>query len=1385
MAHIHDVYDQDNHFVIDPITRDITSQSEKISITQYDHNSERFTFEIPKIIEGHDMSRCDKVRVHFINIGSNRSNVSKGVYEVDDIRVSSDDSNMLLFSWLISRAATEYSGKLNFSIRFYCISDDNIVDYSWATSIFTGIKISNSIDNSEAITEDYVDILEQWKSEIAMKIDDIDSKIENIEIPEIPTKLPNPQSLTFTGAAEGTYDGSSALTVDIPSAPDIPTTLPNPQSLTFTGAAEGTYDGSSALTVDIPSAPEIPDISGKMDKNNPTGTGSFSLNRKASTVVGTNSHAEGDNTTASASSSHAEGVNTTASGYGSHAEGVNTIASGVQSHAEGAYTKASSYSQHVQGEFNIEDSSDVYADVIGNGTSESKRSNAATVDWSGNAWYAGDVYVGSTSGTNKDEGSKKLATEEYVNNSVSIIEIPTALADLITDSTHRLVTDTEKSTWNAKAEVSAIPTKASQLTNDSDFATNSDVTTGISTHNSSTEAHNDIRLLVQELTNKLNTLADSDDTTLDQLSEIVAYTKNNKSLIDSITTSKVSVTDIIDNLTTSATNKPLSAKQGVALKALIDAIVVPTKLPNPNAITFTGAVAGTYDGSSALTVDIPSAPEIPTTLPIPQSLTFTGAVNARYNGSSEVSGRLPGALSDLSEDATHRVVTDAEKAKWNAKSNFSGSYNDLTDKPIIPDVPVQSVNGKTGAVILSAEDVGALPGSTVIPEALPNPNALNFTGAVTGSYDGSAPLSVNIPKAPTVPKNISAFNNDAGYLTEHQDISGKIDRPASGVVGQVLAVKTVDENGKPTEWKTADVSTLIGSTIPIVNSVEEMTDTSKEYMLASRGTIWRYQETMVKGEVTQQVDGDVFGNSRLGSDGSIQTGTGYSAYVTTPFIDLLAYPVPFTLHLDGGTFLPTVADSYTRICSYTENETKITCIQVTNGAVRTALNVPTSQVSATVDEKASITFNDTPKTNNDNHDGILKYVRFSGKGTVDTASIYVTYEGEVAGFAWVDTGISGSSGGSGSVSQEVINKISSLNNEGEDPATVKLLSSPVLEFYNSEAYPDDDYSVTHLSKITYPCRADIPVPYTVKWSHNENAMRTTVAVDKKSIGNVNAYTMRTYDATGMDNYPIYNLLPNTTYYYKVTHVLSDGSLIEAKSGSFTTSSETWRLLYIDGTQNVRDLGGWTGLNGKKVKYGKIIRGAALSDSSGANMIVTGKGRLALGELNIQAELNLGAIDNATSIAANCAYKKIGYTNYAIAITDEIRRAQFKEVLEWIVSCLDGTLNVSGLYQVQRNIYMHCQGGCDRTGTLSFQLLGLLGVSESDLAKEYELSSFSDVGFGRLRTTTKAVDTYDYVGMVEALKTYSGDTITDKFVSFALDCGISNDTITNFRNLMLE
>lgn len=104
------------------------------------------------------------------------------------------------------------------------------------------------------------------------------------------------------------------------------------------------------------------------------------------------------------------------------------------------------------------------------------------------------------------------------------------------------------------------------------LASTSDVSGLINTHNTSTSAHNDIRLLIETLTTRLNTLADSDDTTLDQLSEIVAYIKSNKSLIEDVTTNKVNVSDIIDNLTTNVSNKPLSSAQGVMLKSLIDSL---------------------------------------------------------------------------------------------------------------------------------------------------------------------------------------------------------------------------------------------------------------------------------------------------------------------------------------------------------------------------------------------------------------------------------------------------------------------------------------------------------------------------------------------------------------------------------------------------------------------------------------------------------------------------------------------------------------------------------------------------------------------------------------------------------------------------------------------
>lgn len=103
----------------------------------------------------------------------------------------------------------------------------------------------------------------------------------------------------------------------------------------------------------------------------------------ASTASGNQAHTEGSSTTASGVNSHAEGGNTQAVGLNSHAEGGDTTANGINSHAEGGGTIASSTNQHVEGKYNVEDSSDKFAHIIGNGTADNARSNAFAVDWNG------------------------------------------------------------------------------------------------------------------------------------------------------------------------------------------------------------------------------------------------------------------------------------------------------------------------------------------------------------------------------------------------------------------------------------------------------------------------------------------------------------------------------------------------------------------------------------------------------------------------------------------------------------------------------------------------------------------------------------------------------------------------------------------------------------------------------------------------------------------------------------------------------------------------------------------------------------------------------------------------------------------------------------------
>lgn len=163
MGHTHNVYDGGEPFVINAASKTISGQ--KVVIAQHDHCSERLTFLCPRHIEGHDMSKCNRVEVHYLNIEKGSKKQNSGRSELDDFAVNKDDSDRVVCTWLVTENATRYHGSLSFILRFSCV-EDGVVQYAWNTLPHTGVSISESIDASTMFELEYIDVIEQWKKSV-------------------------------------------------------------------------------------------------------------------------------------------------------------------------------------------------------------------------------------------------------------------------------------------------------------------------------------------------------------------------------------------------------------------------------------------------------------------------------------------------------------------------------------------------------------------------------------------------------------------------------------------------------------------------------------------------------------------------------------------------------------------------------------------------------------------------------------------------------------------------------------------------------------------------------------------------------------------------------------------------------------------------------------------------------------------------------------------------------------------------------------------------------------------------------------------------------------------------------------------------------------------
>lgn len=210
MAHEHDVQDSDKRFVIDPITRSIVNQSGKIVLMEGDHNSEVFTFEMPRYVDGHDMTKCNEVRIHYLNKPDGTSPYfNKDVYEVSDLRVDPENDELVIFSWLVSGNATGYAGSLNFAIKFSCVVN-GVVQYKWGTGVHSGLTVGMSIENGEIVVQEYSDILEQWKSEI---LADLDTRIETAVDARVGTTIDAANEAAVSAQTQAALAAEAAISV--------------------------------------------------------------------------------------------------------------------------------------------------------------------------------------------------------------------------------------------------------------------------------------------------------------------------------------------------------------------------------------------------------------------------------------------------------------------------------------------------------------------------------------------------------------------------------------------------------------------------------------------------------------------------------------------------------------------------------------------------------------------------------------------------------------------------------------------------------------------------------------------------------------------------------------------------------------------------------------------------------------------------------------------------------------------------------------------------------------------------------------------------------------------------------------------------------------------
>lgn len=335
--------------------------------------------------------------------------------------------------------------------------------------------------------------------------------------------------------------------------------------------------------------------------------------------------------------------------------------------------------------------------------------------------------------------------------------------------------------------------------------------------------------------------------------------------------------------------------------------------------------------------------------------------------------------------------------------------------------------------------------------------------------------------------------------------------------------------------------------------------------------------------------------------------------------------------------------------------------------------------------------------------------------------------------------------------------------------TFSAVNTDASGFLSQPAYSSSDYTYTNVPSSFSTSRPDRP-----------NSTSLTLPANTAEIIFVNEDGDSYASAASQGAYTVENLVPDKKYFYLATD--SSGGVL--KAGIYKAEGALRDINGGGGTFNIRDLGGWA-CDGGTIKYGKIFRGCELNGDNYHITLSNAQIKMFKELLGIRDEIDLrgnsevdgdddvyGTMDDITSSALGGA---VDYARYPVAayangvdLTNSTQTGYYGAILKRAAE--NAVKN--------RPCYIHCMAGADRTGTVCALIEALCGVSQSDIDRDYELTSFSS-GNTRLRTSS------EWTGLINRINSFSGSTFRDKVVNYAILAGVTIDEINALRAALID